>query len=290
MIAISGLTKRYRDVLAVDDVTLDVPAGSVTGLLGRNGAGKTTTFRCLLGFAAADAGTIRFDGAPLAPQTFAHIGYVPERPQLYGWMTVKEHLEFAHRTQPAYDAARAAELIAAFRLDPRRKVRRLSKGQQTAVSLCLALAHRPRILILDEPASGLDPVMQRVVLDLIVDASTSGAAILMSSHQIGQIDRAADRIAILRDGRLVLSGDTDDLRARAKVVEATFDDDVPDVAALPGVRRVERMGASVRLYCDNGTEALAATLSARGARGLRVLDRSLEDIFLDAVSDGEPAS
>ena len=201
MIAISGLTKRYGDVLAVDDASLEVPVGSVCGLLGRNGAGKTTTFKCLLGFARPDAGEVRFDGAPLAPESFVKLGYVPERPELYRWLTVAQHLEFARRTQPAYDDARAKELVTTFRLNERKKAGKLSKGQQTALALILALVHRPKILILDEPASGLDPVMQRVVLDILVDAATSGATILISSHQIGQIDRAADRVAIMRDGQ-----------------------------------------------------------------------------------------
>jgi len=290
VIAISGLTKSFRETKAVDNVSFEVKAGSVTGLLGRNGAGKTTAFRCLLGFAQPDAGTVLFNGAPLTPQTFATIGYVPERPQLFAKLTVREHLELARRTQPNFDPTRAAELLAAFRLDGRKRPKQLSKGMQTALMLCFALASRPSILVLDEPASGLDPVMQRVVLDLIVDASTSGAAILMSSHQIGQVDRAADRIVIMRDGRVVLSGETDDLRAAAKIIEATFEGDVPDLAGLPGVQRVERMGSSVRLYTNTAPEPLVADLTARGARGLRLLDRPLEDIFLDAVADGGPVA
>ena len=286
MISISGLTKRYRDVLAVDDVTLEVPAGSVCGLLGRNGAGKTTTFKCLLGFAHPDAGEIRFDGAPLAPHTFERLGYVPERPALYGWLTVAQHLEIARRSQPAYDQAHAKELLATFRLDGRKKAGKLSKGQQTALSLIIAIASRPSILILDEPASGLDPVMQRVVLDLLIDAATSGATILLSSHQIGQIDRAADRVAIMRDGAIVLSGGLDDLREASRVVEATFASAIPDVGAIEGVTRIETAGTTVRVHANGRAPAVAARLGALGATGVRVLDRSLEDLFLDAVDDG----
>ncbi|MDB5070163.1 MAG: Phosphonates import ATP-binding protein PhnC [Candidatus Eremiobacteraeota bacterium] len=286
MISISGLTKRYRDVLAVDGVTLEVPAGSVCGLLGRNGAGKTTTFKCLLGFARPDAGEVRFDGAPLTPQTFEHLGYVPERPELYSWLTVAQHLEIVRRSQPKYDEAFAKELLATFRLDGRKKAGKLSKGQQTALALIIAIATRPSILILDEPASGLDPVMQRVVLDLLIDAATSGATILLSSHQIGQIDRAADRVAIMRDGAIVVSGGLDDLREAARIVEATFDTAIPDVAAIDGVTRVETAGTTVRVHANGRAPAVAARLGALGATGVRVLDRSLEDLFLDAVDDG----
>ena len=287
MIAISGLTKRYGDVLAVDDASLEVPQGAVCGLLGRNGAGKTTTFKCLVGFARPDAGEVRFDGAPLGPQTFAALGYVPERPALYGWLTVADHIEYARRTQPAFDAARAKELVTTFRLNERKKARKLSKGQQTALALILALVHRPKVLILDEPASGLDPVMQRVVLDILVDAATSGATILISSHQIGQIDRAADRVAIMRDGKIVVAGVIDDLREASRVVEATFANDVPELSGLDPAMRIERVGTSVRAHANGRADAVAARFGALGAVGVRVVDRSLEDLFLDAVDDGE---
>jgi ABC-2 type transport system ATP-binding protein len=286
VIAISGLTKRYGDVLAVDDVTLEVPAGSVTGLLGRNGAGKTTTFKCLLGFAHPDAGEVRFDGELLSAQTFDHLGYVPERPALYLWMTVAQHLEIVRRTQPKYDEAFAKELLATFRLDGRKKAGKLSKGQQTALALIVAIAHHPSILILDEPASGLDPVMQRVVLDLLIDAATSGATIMLSSHQISQIDRAADRVAIIRDGKLVVSGGLDDLREASRIVEATFAGAIPDLSELEGTMKVERAGNSVRAHANGRADAVAARFGALGAVGVRVLDRSLEDLFLDAVDDG----
>jgi ABC-2 type transport system ATP-binding protein len=286
VIAISGLTKRYGDVLAVDDASLEVPQGSVCGLLGRNGAGKTTTFKCLLGFAKADSGEVRFDGAPLGPHSFASLGYVPERPELYRWLTVANHLEFARRTQPAYDDARAKELVTTFRLNERKKAGKLSKGQQTALALILALVHRPKVLILDEPASGLDPVMQRVVLDILVDAATSGSTILISSHQIGQIDRAADRVAIMRDGKIVVAGVIDDLRESSRVVEATFANDVPELTGLDPAMRIERVGTSVRAHANSHADAVAARMGALGAVGVRVVDRSLEDLFLDAVDDG----
>ena len=286
MIAISGLTKHYRDVVAVDGATLEVPEGSVCGLLGRNGAGKTTTFKCLLGFVRPDAGEVRFDGQPLTPQTFARLGYVPERPALYNWLTVAQHLEIARRTQPRFDEAFGTELLATFRLDSRRKAGKLSKGQQAALALILAVSNRPSILILDEPASGLDPVMQRVVLDLLIDAATSGATVLLSSHQIGQIDRAADRVAIMRDGKIVLSGELDALREASRVVEATFERTIPDLGGLEREMRVETAGTSVRAHANGRADTVAARFGALGATGVRVLDRSLEDLFLDAVDDG----
>jgi ABC-2 type transport system ATP-binding protein len=285
VIAISGLTKRYKDVLAVDDASFEVPTGSVCGLLGRNGAGKTTTFKCMMGFAKPQSGEVRFNGEPLSPKTFETLGYAPERPALYTWMTVANHLELARRSQPKYDDKRARELLATFRLDGRKRVKKLSKGQQTALALILALSANPSLLILDEPASGLDPVMQRVVLDLLIDAATGGATIMLSSHQIGQIDRAADRVVIMRDGKVVVSGEIDALREASRVVEATFDFSIPDLGTLPDEMRVEQSGRSIRVHADGRADAVAARCGALGANSVRVLDRSLEDLFLEAVGD-----
>jgi ABC-2 type transport system ATP-binding protein len=289
MIAVRDLVKRYGSFTAVDGVSLDVSAGSICGLLGPNGSGKTTTFKCLLGFARPNSGEIRFDGAPLAPQTFEHLAYVPERSALYGWLTVEQHLEFTRRAYSRYDDSRARDLLRVFDLDPSQKAKRLSKGQQTALALVLALAIRPSMLVLDEPATGLDPIFQRVVLDLLIDAAANGASVLLSSHQVGQVERAADRVAILRRGKLVLAGEIDALKGDEKIVEAIFEGGAPSpngLAGDPRVRRLETTGAILRVYARRDADALAAGLGGLGARSIRVIDRGLEDIFLDAVADG----
>jgi len=286
VIAIDHLTKRYGGQPAVDDVTLAVPAGSVCGLLGPNGAGKSTTFKCLLGLVRATSGTIAIDGKPLGPATFETLAYVPERPALYEWLAPRDHFEIARRVYARFDRARAAELAATFAIDLTKRVGKLSKGQQTAVSLALAFAIRPTVLVLDEPASGLDPIFQRVVLDLIVDAAAGGATVLFSSHQIGQVERAADRIAIMASGRLVLSGDLDDLKGDEKVVEAIFSHDVPPLGDLerdPRVRRIERNGRVLRIAARGDAEGIARSLRAYEPRTIDVLDVGLEDIFLGAV-------
>ncbi len=285
-IAIDHLTKRYGDRVAIDDLTLVVDEGSVCGLLGPNGAGKSTTFKCLLGLARFDGGRIAIGGAAVGPPTFETLGYVPERNALYDWLTVAEHFIIARRSYKRYDAARAAELGALFKLDSRKKLKTLSKGQQTAVALVLAFAIRPRVLVLDEPASGLDPVFQRVVLDLIIDAAAGGATVLFSSHQIGQVERAADRVAILRDGKLVLDGDIDRLKGSEKIVEAIFAGDAPPTPQLEGdprVRRVERSGRIVRAYVNDDAPAIARAFEALGPRAVTIVDLGLEDIFLGAV-------
>lgn len=292
-ISIRNLTKRYGEQLAVDALSLDVAPGSVCGLLGPNGAGKSTAFKCLLGLIRPTAGDLAISGAPVTPATFETLAYLPEKNTLYEWMTVKEHFELCRRTYARFDAARASELAALFKLDSRKKIKRLSKGQATAVAIALAFAIRPEILVLDEPSSGLDPIFQRTVLDLIIDAAAGGATVLFSSHQIGQVERAADRVAVLRNGKLVLEGNLDTLKGDEKIVEAVFEMDAfsPNgLASDPRVRRIVRNGRILRAYVRSGSTEIAAELEALHPKSVSVYDLTLEDIFLGAVSDAAPAS
>jgi ABC-2 type transport system ATP-binding protein len=287
-IAIHHLVKQYGAQTVVDDISIEVAEGSVCGLLGPNGAGKTTTFKCLLGLVRPTSGTIAIEGAPVAPGTFGRLAYVPERSVLYDWMTVGQHLELGRRAYPSYDTARASELGALFKIDSRKKIKRLSKGQQSAVQLMLAFAIRPHILVLDEPSSGLDPVFQRVVLDLIIDAAAGGATVLFSSHQIGQVERAADRVAVLKDGKIVLDGDLDTLKGEQKIVEAVFDDIAVAPNGLvrdPRVQRIEHSGRILRAHVRHDAAGVARELEALNPKAVSVYDLSLEDIFLGAVSD-----
>jgi ABC-2 type transport system ATP-binding protein len=292
-ISIRHLSKRYGAQLAVDDLSLDVDAGSVCGLLGPNGAGKSTAFKCLLGLIRPSSGELTIAGAPVGPATFETLAYVPEKNTLYEWMTVAEHFEVCRRTYARYDAARARELAATFQLDSKKKIKRLSKGQQTAVALALAFSIRPDVLILDEPSSGLDPVFQRTVLDLIIGAAAGGATVLFSSHQIGQVERAADRVAILERGKLILDGDLDTLKGDEKIVEAVFEREgvSPNGLAFdPRIRRIEHSGRILRIYVRSGSADVAASLEALGPKSVSVYDLSLEDIFLGAVSGTAPVN
>jgi ABC-2 type transport system ATP-binding protein len=285
-IEIDHLSKGYGAQRAVDDLSLTVPEGSVCGLLGPNGAGKSTTFKCLLGLARPTTGAIRIAGAPVTAATFETLAYVPERSALMEWLSVRDHFEIVRRSNPHFDPKRAAELAATFKLDGKKRVGRLSKGQQTAVALALAFAIRPRILVLDEPASGLDPIFQRVVLDLILEAAAGDATILFSSHQIGQVERAVDRVAILADGKLVLSGNVDDLKGSEKVVEAIFAGDAPPLYEFANdarVRRVAQTGRIVRVYARTDPAGIAKALEAYAPKTVDILDLGLEDIFLGAV-------
>jgi ABC-2 type transport system ATP-binding protein len=287
LISLNGLTKRYGSFTAVDGVSLDVAEGSICGLLGPNGAGKTTTFKCVLGFAKPSAGTIAIAGAPVTPATFESLAYVPERASLYDSQTIADHLELYRRSYKNYDAARAAELLALFDLNPRLKAGKLSKGMRTAVAITLAFSIRPRVLILDEPSSGLDPVHQRNVLDLMIDAAANGAAVLFSSHQVGQVERAADSVAIMKKGKLIVSSVIDDLKSGEKIVEAVFAGPVPDLgdlAADPNILRLEQVGSTLRAVTRDNSDAIAQRIFALHPKSIRTIDLNLEEIFMNAVS------
>jgi ABC-2 type transport system ATP-binding protein len=286
-IRIDNLRKTYGRFVAVDDLSIEIPEGTVFGLLGPNGAGKTTTFRCMLGLAFPQAGTISYGGKPLSPETFNDVAYVPEKSVLYDWMTVREHVEMQRRAFQNFNVARAYELLAQFSIDPRKKARALSKGMKTATMVALAIARQSAVLILDEPTSGLDPINQRHVLNLIINESARGATIVFSSHQIGQVERAAERIAVISHGRLALEGAVDDLKAGRKIVEGIFPSEGFALDGITGDSRIARIDASgriVRLLATDAAPEFVAKLETLGASGVRIIDLNLEDMFLYAVS------
>jgi ABC-2 type transport system ATP-binding protein len=240
----------------------------------------------MLGLAVPSSGAVRFDGQPLTPQTFERMAYVAERSVVYEWMSVREHLEMQRRTFARFDPARARELSELFALDPRQRARSLSKGMRTALSVVLAFSIEPDILLLDEPTSGLDPLHQRSVLKLIIDAAAQGRTIVFSSHQIGQVEHAADHIAVLQRGKVILTGPVDGMKAGLKIVEAVFASDAIPLADLDGdarISRIEQTGRTLRVTVSAGADAIAALLSALGAHSVRIDELNLEDIFLNAV-------
>jgi ABC-2 type transport system ATP-binding protein len=269
-IVVDRLTKNYGRAIAVRQLSLDVPYGTLYALIGSNGAGKSTTLRCVVGLSTPTSGRILLDGETLTPKTFERLAFVPDVPACYGWLTVRDHLEMTRAQFKAYDHGRAADLLDRFRLPPTKKGRELSKGQQTALSLVLAFCVRPSIIILDEPLSGLDPGAQRHALDLMVSAAADGAAVLVSSHHVGQMERVAENVAILHSGQILEFGRVDDLLARHKIVEA-----VRGGEAEKAVERVYTSGENV--------QALRSRFERDGAT-VRLLDCSLEDIYLRAVS------
>jgi ABC-2 type transport system ATP-binding protein len=210
IIHVSGLTRRFGSTTALAAVSLSLPRGAVYGLVGANGAGKTTLIKHLLGLLRAERGSVRVFGLdPVADPVgvLSRIGYLSEENDLPGWMRVEELMRYTRAFYPAWDDGYAEELRQAFALDSRAKIRTLSKGQKARAGLLIALAHRPELLVLDEPSSGLDPIVRRDILSAILRTiAQEGRTVLFSSHLLEEVEEVADYVTMIRQGTIVLSG------------------------------------------------------------------------------------
>jgi ABC-2 type transport system ATP-binding protein len=237
-IEVSQVSKRYGSHVAMNDVSFNVPTGTVFALLGENGAGKTTTIKCLLGLESPTKGSLSvlgFDCRKDGVEIRRRVGYVPERPALYEWMTAAEIGWFTAGFYPEPYEMEYRKLLDHFRVPPDRKISAMSKGMRAKVSLSLSLAHQPELLILDEPTSGLDTLVRREFLESMVDIAAAGRTVFLSSHQIGEVERVADIVAIMREGELLVVESLDTLKCQIR--ELTF--------TMNGSRRPEVPGEMI---------------------------------------------
>lgn len=286
-IRMSNVSKRYRQQIALQDVTLEVPPGGVFALLGENGAGKTTAIRVLLGLTDPDAGQTEVLGLDSRRAGLAirqRVGYVAERPTLYEWMTVSETGWFTAGFYGDGFQSRFKYLTDHFGLPPGRKIKALSKGMRAKVSLALAMAHEPELLILDEPTSGLDAIVRREFLESMVDWAAAGRSVLLSSHQIGEVERVADTVAILRDGKLLLVEPLDQLKSAMVELVVTLADDDKPLPDLPGQIISQRHRGrqwQVLLRSEDDIDSSRATLeNLASVRAVESRSPGLEEIFI----------
>ena len=209
VIELSALTRRFGATIALDAVNLSLPRGAVYGLVGANGAGKTTLIKHLLGLLRAESGTVRVFGIdPVADPVgvLSRVGYLSEENDLPGWMRVDELVRYSRAFYPAWDDAHATQLLRAFALDESVKVATLSKGQKARLGLVIALGFRPELLVLDEPSSGLDPIVRRDILGAVIrTVASEGRTVFFSSHLLDEVEAVADHVTMIRHGRIVLS-------------------------------------------------------------------------------------
>ena len=221
VINVSELTLRFGARTALFSVSLSLPRGGVYGLVGANGAGKTTLIKHILGLLRAESGSVRVFGLdPVANPVavLSRIGYLSEENDLPGWMRVDEVVCYSRAFYSAWDDAYATELEQAFALDPSAKVKTLSKGQKARLGLLIALAHRPELLVLDEPSSGLDPIVRRDILGAVIRTiADEGRTVLFSSHLLEEVEQVADHVTMINDGKIVLSAPLDHIRESHRV-------------------------------------------------------------------------
>lgn len=284
VIRAAGLAKRFGTVEALRPLDLEVSEGEVLGYLGPNGAGKTTTIRLLLGLLRPTAGRAEIFGLDVQKHTVeAHgrLAYVAGETSLWPSLTGAETLHLLGRVQGRVDPAYRDELIERFAFDPSKKVRSLSKGNRQKLGLIAGLMSRADLLLLDEPSSGLDPLMEQEFRRCVLEAKAAGQTVFLSSHILPEVEALCDRVAILRAGRIVETGTLAELRhLSALLVEATFRATPPDLSAVPGVSDVEVDGNRVRLEVQGSFEPLLERLSAVGVTQLLSREPSLEELFL----------
>ena len=236
-LALQRVTKRYGHHTALDDVSFEVPRGTVFALLGENGAGKTTAIKLLLGLAQADAGQLHvlgLDSGRQGANVRRQVGYVPERPSLYEWMTAAEIGWFTAGFYPQGFEFQYGKLLEQFAVPTDRKIGQMSKGMRAKVALSLALAHEPELLILDEPTSGLDTLVRREFLESMVDIAAAGRTVLLCSHLISEVERVADVVAIMREGKLLVVESLDTLKCQTLELTITTAAGTMALPELPG--------------------------------------------------------
>ncbi|MBO9533905.1 MAG: ATP-binding cassette domain-containing protein [Solirubrobacteraceae bacterium] len=288
------LSRRFGDVVAVDDLNFELPAGQVIGLLGPNGAGKSTTIRMAMGLLDPDGGSIAWNGTPAAGLDRRIVGYLPEEIGVYERMTVRDHITFFAELhgRSRSDARGAAERWAErLELPAAAVVSSLSKGNQQRVQLASALGHDPELIVLDEPFSGLDPIGQTVVEDLMTELAATGATLVLSSHDLERVERFCSYVALISSGRLRYDGSVDGLRARhpqlrRRVLELAEASPALE-SALPALERVDAhdpLRLAVQLD-DMEPEPLLRAALDHGARvvGLAVVEPTMRELFVREV-------
>ncbi len=294
VIDLKSICKDFGGKTVLQGLVLSVPRGSIFGFLGRNGAGKTTAIRMMMGHLPPSGGEVRVLGeSPWEHDTPTRrrIGYVSENMNLPAWMTPTKAAAFCRSFYPNWDAALESDLLRRFELQDAGKFKNMSKGQKRKTCIMLALCQRPEVLIMDEPASGLDSVVRREFLEVVLDIACEGdTAVFFSSHLITDMERIVDRIAVLSRGKILLQGDLDDLKQRFKKLafpKGTSRSKVENHFAVH--KFYENAGYPVAVIADYSEEKMQAFRTTGNGDETRVENLNLEDIFVESEKAEEGA-
>jgi ABC-2 type transport system ATP-binding protein len=285
VVEIKNVTKRFGQTVALDDVSLQIPTGVVCAVLGANGAGKSTAIRVLLGLDDPDSGStevLGMNSRTHALEIRGRVGYVADQPPLYDWMTVNEIGWFAAGFYPAGFQAEFDQLIRKFDLHGSQKISALSKGMRAKVALSLAMAHRPELLILDEPTSGLDPLVRLEFLESMIDVSAEGRTVLLSSHQVAEVERVADIVVILLNGRLLCVERLEELKRDTMEVVLSLPAADSVIPGMPGdvLAHVAFGHEHVWMVRNPDLDQLAETCHRQNLPEPQIRKPNLEDILL----------
>ena len=284
VVEVTGLSRQFGSRKALSDISFTVTPGCVFGLVGENGAGKSTLIKHLLGLWRAESGSVRVFGLdPVAdpPAVLGRIGYLSEQPDLPGWMRVSELLRYTQAFYPRWDVNYAEQLREQFNLDPSARVATLSKGQRAKLGLIAAQAHRPDLLLLDEPSSGLDPIVRRDILEAIIRTVTDeGRTVIFSSHLLDEIERVSDHLAMLHQGTLRLCAPLHDVKARHRRIALRFDIPQAQAPVVDGAISVNGASREWTVICDAARIHGGALARHLGATVVDDSPASLDEIFV----------
>ena len=289
-IEVQNLTRRFGTKPALDDVSLTVPRGCVFGLVGENGAGKTTLIKHILGLLRAEQGSVCVFGLdPVAnpPGVLSRIGYLSEARDLPGWMRVDELLRYTQAFYPHWDESYAESLRKQFALEPSAKIKHLSRGELAKAALLITLAYRPELLVLDEPSSGLDPVVRRDILEAIVrTVADEGRTVFFSSHLLDEIERVSDRVAMIVNGRVVLNGALDEIMGEHHHVTLRFDQPQATAPQLARALSIHGAGHEWAVLCNGGRQEVISAVARLGAQVVAQRCPTLDEIFVARAARG----
>jgi ABC-2 type transport system ATP-binding protein len=284
VIRIQGVSRRFGAKTALHHVNLRVPRGAVLGLVGANGAGKTTLIKHVLGLYRAESGSVRVFGRDPTVDpvgVLGRIGYLSEDNDLPGWMRVAELLRYVQAFYPAWDEAYAESWRQKFRLDSAARIRTLSKGERARVGLLVALAHRPELLVLDEPSAGLDPIARRDILTAIIrTVAQEGRTVLFSSHLLDEVERVSDHVALMRDGTIVEAAALDEIKESYRCATLHFDVCRARPPALPGLLTWSGKDQEWTVMCRARPGEFRADAAGNGARIVQEWAPSLDEILV----------
>jgi ABC-2 type transport system ATP-binding protein len=284
VVDIRNVTRRFGDKVALDNVSFRVPTGSVVGLVGENGAGKTTLIKHILGLLKAQSGSVRVFGLdPVADPVgvLSRVGYLSEDPDMPGWMRVRELIRYVAAFYPTWDHEYAERLRREFGLDPNTKIKHLSKGQRARAGLLVALAYRPQLLLLDEPSSGLDPIVRRDILGAIVRTiADEGRTVLFSSHLLAEVERVSDQVAMIKSGRILFCDALDRVKNRHARLTLRFEDPQPTTPRLTGALAWDGSGREWTAVCSGNSNQWQTAAAAIGAQVVEQSAVSLDEIFI----------
>jgi ABC-2 type transport system ATP-binding protein len=287
VVRLAGLSRRFGRTIALDDVDLTVQRGAVFGLVGENGAGKTTLIKHILGLLKAQSGSVRVFGLdpvrdPVGVLT--RVGYLSEDRDLPDWMRIGELLRYLRAFYPTWDDAFAEELRRQFDLDRHARIKTLSQGQRARTGLMAALAYRPELLMLDEPSTGLDPIVRREILAAIIRTiAEEGRTVLFSSHLLDEVERVADHVALIDRGRIVLCDSLEAIKATHRRLTLRFDEPLLRAPSFVGSSRWEGSGYEWTAVCEGPIVDLHNKAAGIGARIVGEHTPSLDDIFVARV-------